>query len=40
MVTTRKGENTAQEIRVDEKMLDEMDNFQHIGTTNSTGSAR
>ena len=30
MVTTRKGENTAHEIRVDGKMLDDMNNFQHI----------
>ena len=32
MVTTRKGENTTQEIRVDGKMLDDMNNFQHIGS--------
>ena len=31
VVTTRKGENTAQEIRLDGKMLDDMNNFQHIG---------
>ena len=29
MVTTKKGGNTAQEIIVDGKMLDDMNNFQH-----------
>ena len=32
MVTTRKGENTAQDIRLNGKMLDDMNKFQHIGS--------
>ena len=36
MVTTRKGENTAQEIRLDGKMLDDMNNYQHIGSNRIT----
>ena len=32
MVTTRKGVNTAQDIRLNGKTLDDMKNFQHIGS--------
>ena len=32
MATTSKGENTAQETIVDGKMLDDMNNFQQIGS--------
>ena len=32
MVTTRMGEHTSHAIRVDRKMLDDMNNFQHIGS--------
>ena len=32
MATTGKGENTAQETIMDGKMLDDMNNFQQIGS--------
>ena len=33
MVTNRRGENTPQEIRVDGKMMDEMNNFHQLAPT-------